>query len=203
MALDWGKDRSSSGAKSNGSSALPSKTTINLVSINDDKENNPAYVAAVGVVLAILIVLFTKFCVLDPLGAVNAKQSELSRAQQELANTNTMLADYDSVLSEYQSYVGANADGSSTNDALLVINTLYDAVGSQARITGISYADQRVTVNLDDTTLGGVGDIANRLREQSIVSDVTVTTAGTGSSSNSDAGFSAAVNVTLVGGEGE
>lgn len=203
MALDWNKEisfgrKKGGGGKPKGpAGALPTKTTMNLMSKDRHAGDQRKRIITIAAIV-LVAVLFGKFAIFDLFAQVNAKQNELGQAQTEMISAQSQLGDYSSVLSEYQSYIGAEREGSLIPDALIVVKMIDHVVGEEANITGISMSDTQVTVNINKITLKKVGDLAKKLRKQEIVQSVSVSTAD---NAQQGSDVTATLTVTLIGGE--
>lgn len=200
MALDWnkpisfGKKRNAKVKSLSAGGAYPTKTTMNLMSVQDvvvDKKK----VAIVGVIVGIVAILFIKFAVIDQFMNVSAKQAEYENAQATLFETQADLAGYNDVLKEYQQYSGAANGGGTIPDALVVVDMVNSVIGKEATITGINMKDKTVAVDVKGVSLQRVGELNAKLSAQKIVNSVSVSTADNKNSKN----VNATLTMTLVG----
>ena len=172
MALSWGKD--TSGVKK-GSSAMPSKTSMNLYQPID--RGNPVTAAIAAVILAVLIGLFAKFGVIDQLARVSEAQGRLATAQAELSMYEAQLTDYDAVAAEYESYTSQlNSSDVSAND---VLDLIEDYVMVYATVTSTNLQENVLALSLRDVPLDMVGTIAQGVKTHPLVKSVSVSTAST------------------------
>lgn len=202
MAIDLNKPI---GAPAAASTALPSKTTMNLL-VHERKTRGAWKYVLAGLVLIGLVALFAKFAVFDVFSQVGLKESELFAAQQELAAVEKQLENYDAVFEEYRSYTGIASEG--TIDALEVMNMVGSVVQPRATVTAASTSDGNLQVNVKGITLDELGKLADTLRAEDMVESVAVTTANetTGkAASEEDAGgtVSATLQITLVSARSE
>lgn len=183
MALDWNKEislstildlaRPKSGG-SKGSSAYPTKTTMNLYQ-GDSSTTDIRKVVLVGVLLAAGIALFVKFGVLDQLALLSQKEGELAQQQALVAAAMSNTQDYDELKEVYEAYLAQYGAGSV--DATSVLDLVETHVKGSAAVSNIVLADGVLTLTLNDVSLETVGKLANDLRKQPMVSAVNVSTA--------------------------
>ena len=189
MALEWGKDISFAGLKKRApkqSSAYPEKTYINLV-VSDKKAMDVRRTVIAAILLAILVALFTKFGVMDFYGRIADKQAELSAQTSELSAMKVRLANYDAVLEEYEGYESMSVgDDGLVVDAMQAFSLIDNYISPYARVASVSMSGDTMTLSLTEITLDGVGQVASSLYEQSIVQNVTVSTATNQQSANED-----------------
>ena len=154
--------------------ALPSKKSINLL-VRESKSHNAWKYALVAFVLAALVALFAKFAVFDVYKQLDLKRAELHAAKQELAAVEKQAEGYDAVLEEYRSFVGTGQD--SFVDALEVMDLVASVVEPNATVSAVSASGGMVQVNVKDIALGSLGQLADDLREDPLVEEVSVSAA--------------------------
>ena len=203
MALDWNKEISFSGlrkARPKQSDAFPTKTYMNLA-VADRKSVELKKTVPFAVILVVLVALFLKFGVFDFVTGVQAKQAELANRQQTLSQLESQLAGYDGVLAEYSSYVSARLgdDGTTvpTLDALALVDTIVRPVAS---VSSLNYDSNQLTLMLANASLSSLGDLLNRLYEQPIVSNVSVSNATTTQSNTGDVLTAMTITLQKAGG---
>lgn len=197
MALDWNKpigkpknpaDQASKGAVS------AEKDTINLM-VRSNREIDARKAVPLAVILVVVVALFAKFAVFDPLSQVSQKQTELSQQQSAVAAAESKLTGYDDLKAQYDSYLGTSSTSSSVS-AEQVMSLIDARVASRAQVSSLSFDSGKVSIVLDEVSLDTVGDIATSLGQDDIVSNVTVSTA---SAQTSTTNVTATLVVTLVG----
>lgn len=200
MALDWNKEISFSGLKKKGGgggdkSAYPTKRYINLAPRNAKEFNAKSTIPKI-VVAAVVAVLLLKFGVFDLFGQVGARQAALDAENARTSQLQTQLADYNKVLFEYESYesTSLSLDKESVNalDALSIVDRI---VAPAASVKSLSYGDNVMSLTLTNISLDGLGELANRLKAEDEVVNVSVSTAATQATDSAD--VSAAMVVTL------
>lgn len=199
MALDWSKEITFSGLKKRASKPkdeYPSKTYMNLMVVDkrafDVRRNVP-----IIVILAIIVVLIMKFGVFDFYARVDAKQAELAAHQQTLNALTAELVNYDKVLEEYEGYESISiSDEGLQVDALDALALVDRYVAPSARVASLSLSGNTLKLNVTDVTLDGVGKLVSTLYEQSMVANVSVSTAATQQTASED--VTAAITITLA-----
>jgi hypothetical protein len=196
VALDWNKPIHLSDVtrKTSGGSGYPSKTTMNLAETVTTNETDLRKVIPLAAVLLVAVLLFVKFGVVDMFGQVTERQAALATEQGRVSAIESKLTDYDSVKAEYQGYSSSSSKGEA--DAVSVLDMVEQQVMPSASVTGITLKDNVLTLTIQNVTLDTVGKLADVLRGQSLVSNVSVATAKTSASSGSN--VIATVTVTLV-----
>ena len=187
MALDWGQNISLAGLRKRAPKAkaeYPSKTYINLMP--DSRKKTDVRKSIPAVVLVILVTaLICKFGVFDFYDRVAQKQAELSTQKAVLSDLERQLVDYDAVKAEYDLYESSKLVSEdllvSPVEALDLVDKLVRPV---ATISSINIQGNTVTLQLSDISLDGVGKLVNALYEQSMVLNVSVSTAATDESDN-------------------
>ena len=159
-----------------GSSAFPSKTTMNLYQ-GDEQSTDIRKVILVGILLTIGIVVFVKFGVLDQLDMLNKKEGELAEQRALLAATNASAGEYDSVKESFDAFTARYGEGSA--DAIAVLDMVEQRVMPVTTVTSISLADETLTLTLYNVPLDTVGNLAKDLETQEMVQSVNVSTAST------------------------
>lgn len=199
MALDWSKEISFSGLKKRAAKPkdeYPSKTYMNLV-ISDKQAFDVRRNVPIIVILVVVLALFLKFGVFDFYGRVGAKQAELATHQQALNAMTAELVNYDKVLEEYEGYesMSISADGLQVDvlDALALVDRY---VTPSARVASLALSGNTLALNVTDVSLDGVGKLVSTLYEQSMVANVSVSTAATQQTASED--IMAAITISLV-----
>ena len=198
MALDWGKDISLAGLRKRAPKAkaeYPSKTYINLMPETRKKSDVRKSIPAI-ILVVLVTALICKFGVFDFYERVNQKQAELSAQKTVLNDLELQLVDYDAVKAEYELYESSKLVAEdllvSPVEALDLVDKL---VRPAATISSINIQGNAVTLQLSDITLDGVGKLVSALYEQSMVQNVSVSTAAT--DKNDNRATTATVVITL------
>lgn len=155
----------------------PSKTTINLV-VDEQKEKNKT---AVGwfVVYLVLLVIFTKFAVLDPMHEIDmmetryqGMQTQLNAIKQENEEFDRVKEEFDQVTEWYLSEDEANVI-----DKYDVFKMIDDDILEHVKISSVSISGNIVNVVTEKTTLQKVAKILEKLQDDERNNYVTITTA--------------------------
>lgn len=172
----------------------PTKTTINLVSQEAVRGNNAVQIA-LFVIAVVLIAIFAKFAVADPLASSLNSSADVAAAQQRLAALEAENADYAAVNERYARYVVTGL--TEEEQALADRNTLIDLV--ESKIMGVGYLQSikvvgnQITATSVGVDLTEVSRMVESLETDKRVSHVTVSTA----QGENDAGTKATIEVTL------
>lgn len=199
MALDWSKEISFAGLKNRAPKAkveYPEKTYMNLAIVDkktfDVRRNVPIIVA-----LVVILALFLKFGVFDMYGRVGAKQAELAVQQNTLNALTAELANYNEVLAEYEGYESMSISSEGLQiDALDALALVDSRIATRARVSSLALSGNTLSLNLTDITLDGMGKLVSDLYDQSMVSNVAVSTAATEQTTGED--IVASLTITLV-----
>lgn len=171
----------------------PSKKTINLY-VRQESSLDLRHAIPLAAGLAVLLLVFLKFGILDPLARVAALQGTLSQRQVELQQIDSSLTDYDEVKDTYDAY---NVQTSSTGiDVLGTLNMVDTYVKPVAVVESEDLEGNVLTLGLSGANLDAYGNLATTLMAQSNVSGVSVSTADS-KDSDSNENVKATLTVTL------
>lgn len=194
MALDWNKEVSFSSIiaavqgknkkDDNASSAYPTKTTMNLYQVQS-KTTSLASLVIIVVVAVVGLGVLLKFGVLDPLGTLNQKQSELAAQQELLMTVSSSGSGYAETEQLYLGYLTALGSGDVT--ATDVLDLIEKNVKSVAKVSVISYASDIVSITVNDVNLETIGHLAQQLESQDKVVQVNVMNAKNKTAANNTA----------------
>ena len=178
----------------------PSKVTVNLV-MRERSGNSPRIVLPLFLVLAVLIGVFAKFAVIDRLAVAARAQAGLAAAQAELAQAQAANEAFDSVAAEYSRYFysGFTEAELGAVDRMEILGLLETELMPRAQIGAMAVKGNVMTVNLSGVTLQGLSDLMRQLKDQDLVSGVSVYTAGTRAEQSEGAGLASVVmTITLA-----
>lgn len=205
MALNWNQEVSLSSIKNiitRGKSGAelpttgyPTKTWMNLYQI-DKKTTNLRTVVLSGVLVLVCLIAVLKFGVFDQLAIVSQKEAELEAQQELLLQVSSESEGYSDVKDMYEGYLLAL--GGDEVDSIRVLDLIEKQVKPAAQVSVITYADNTITLTLNNVSLETVGILAKQLENQDIVSTVNVSTA-----QNTEKTTVSTLVVTLVSPEGE
>lgn len=155
----------------------PTKTTINFIS-NQQQKNDRA--AIIGFVVFMLFLgIFVKFAVIDPLNKVNQAEAVYRSMESQLNSYKTALADYEDVENRYNELVGSFMSESEASylDRIDIIKMVEEDVMKYVEVRSIAISGNTVRVSTDTSTMDNISNIVNILLNDSRNSYVTVTTA--------------------------
>jgi hypothetical protein len=175
-----------------GAGRAPVKTSMNLYSVGNQKTDMHTFVP-VALALVIAVALFAKFGVIDQIARVSSAQAELADKQAQASQVEGSLQGYDAVAQEYKSYT-TTLNPSEVN-AINVLNMVDTQVRSSADVTAVNLKDNILTLTLTGVSLDAVGTLTTALQNQSMVTNVGVSTAVAGGSTTSD--VVATLSITL------
>ena len=158
--------------------AYPTKRSINLATAGQtltSRYNN----IFLGVLLAILLVIFVKFAVVDPLLASAQNSNQISSAQAELNQLKASNAGKSATSEEYAHYVVPNltADETSLTPRDDIVALLKDKVVGIGSISSLKVTGNTVTVTCVNVGLQDLSSLVKSLESDKRVSYVTVSTA--------------------------
>lgn len=183
MALDWNRKVEIGGRSRKSANEYPSKSSMNLM-VPDEHGMELRKAVPLGIGLFLAVLLFVKFGIVDQYAQVAAAQSQLTEQQVLVSQYQAQLADYDSVKTDYQGYSAASSSGNV--NAITVLNMVEQQVMPSASVTTVNLKDNVLTLTLSNVSLDTVGTLQKSLKSQSIVSDVSVSTATTSESASSN-----------------
>lgn len=158
--------------------AYPVKQSINLVRAGQSLTSryNNVFLA---VLLAILVVIFVKFAVADPVLASAQNANQISSAQSELNQLKTSNAGRSATSEEYAHYVVPNltADETSLTPRDDIVALLKDKVVGIGSISSLKVTGNTVTVTCVNVGLQDLSSLVKNLESDQRVSYVTVSTA--------------------------
>ena len=174
------KNLSLKGLKGSKGTQYPSKTSINLVAVEQSAELTPRTVVLVLVVL-LLAALFCKFAVVDVMGAASQAESRVSAAQSQLSTLQASNADYSKVQDEYDriGMSGLTGDERALVDRNRVIRLLEDTAAQLGYLQAVRVSGNTVELQFSDRSLNDVSLLMKRLEDEDIVSGVSVSMAKT------------------------
>lgn len=151
----------------------PKKKTINFVVDNTEKYNKISLVCF-GLFL-IVLVLFTKFAVIDTLSAINKMESEYNSYLSQIEAYNAKMSDYDEVEARYNDLVGdylTNSEQVSTS-RMQIINMIKKDFGGFNHIINYTIDGENVIAYTTAMSLKEVTNILETLQNDPNVSFAT------------------------------
>ncbi|MFR3091846.1 MAG: hypothetical protein ACLTMP_09125 [Eggerthella lenta] len=145
--MDLKQEVSLSALKRGKAPAYPVKTSINLVDTQQQRGNLLAQLGLFAIAL-VLIGVFAKFAVVDPLAASAASSNEVSAAQARLDVLAAENADYAELNAQYDRYVvpGLSEEEQNLVDRDVVLNLLQQKVMGVGHLSSLRMEKNTATV---------------------------------------------------------
>ena len=176
--------------------AYPVKTSINLVDTQQQRGNLLAQLGLFAIAL-VLIGVFAKFAVVDPLAASAASSNEVSAAQARLDVLAAENADYAELNAQYDRYVvpGLSEEEQNLVDRDVVLNLLQQKVMGVGHLSSLRMEKNTATVTCLGADLNEVSALVESLESDQRVAHVTVSTA----QGENDSSTSATIQIVFAG----
>ena len=178
--MDLKQEVSLSALKRGKAPAYPVKTSINLVDTQQQRGNLLAQLGLFTIAL-VLIGVFAKFAVVDPLAASAASSNEVSAAQARLDVLAAENADYAELNAQY--------------DRDVVLNLLQQKVMGVGHLSSLRMEKNTATVTCLGADLNEVSALVESLESDQRVAHVTVSTA----QGENDSSTSATIQIVFAG----
>mgnify|MGYP007027223203 CR=1 FL=1 len=191
--MDLKQEVSLSALKRGKAPAYPVKTSINLVDTQQQRGNLLAQLGLFTIAL-VLIGVFAKFAVVDPLAASAASSNEVSAAQARLDVLAAENADYAELNAQYDRYVvpGLSEEEQNLVDRDVVLNLLQQKVMGVGHLSSLRMEKNTATV----TCLGAdLNEVSALVESDQRVAHVTVSTA----QGENDSSTSATIQIVFAG----
>ena len=191
--MDLKQEVSLSALKRGKAPAYPVKTSINLVDTQQQRGNLLAQLGLFAIAL-VLIGVFAKFAVVDPLAASAASSNEVSAAQARL---DVLAADYAELNAQYDRYVvpGLSEEEQNLVDRDVVLNLLQQKVMGVGHLSSLRMEKNTATVTCLGADLNEVSALVESLESDQRVAHVTVSTA----QGENDSSTSATIQIVFAG----
>ena len=176
--MDLKQEVSLSALKRGKAPAYPVKTSINLVDTQQQRGNLLAQLGLFTIAL-VLIGVFAKFAVVDPLAASAASSNEVSAAQARLDVLAAENADYAELNAQYD----------------VVLNLLQQKVMGVGHLSSLRMEKNTATVTCLGADLNEVSALVESLESDQRVAHVTVSTA----QGENDSSTSATIQIVFAG----
>ena len=194
--MDLKQEVSLSALKRGKALAYPVKTSINLVDTQQQRGNLLAQLGLFAIAL-VLIGVFAKFAVVDPLAASAASSNEVSAAQARLDVLAAENADYAELNAQYDRYVvpGLSEEEQNLVDRDVVLNLLQQKVMGVGHLSSLRMEKNTATVTCLGADLNEVSALVESLESDQRVAHVTVSTA----QGENDSSTSATIQIVFAG----
>lgn len=176
--------------------AYPTKTSINLVDTEQARGNLVVQLALFAIAL-VLIGVFAKFAVVDPLASGMESGNEVSAAQARLDALIAENADYEELNAQYDRYVvpGLSEQEQNLVDRDTVLDLLQQKVMNVGYLDSLRVVSNTVTATCLGVDLSRVSSLVESLESDERVAHVTVSTA----QGENDSGTSATIQIVFKG----
>lgn len=174
----------------------PTKSTINLID-SDRKRGNLLTQLGLFVVVLVLVGIFAKFAVIDPLAQSMASNSEVAAARAQLDALKADNANYAELNQEYARYVvtGLTEDEQNLVDRDTVLDLLQEKVLGVGYLSSLKVSGNTAVVTCLGVDLTKVSKLVQDVEADERVAHVTVSTA----QGENDASTQATIEITFTG----
>ena len=200
LKMEINKDMLRKGIKKPGGKAVyPTKRTINLAA-----QLSPAtsrrFEIALAIVLVVLVALFARFLVADPLMNAMNSSSQLQSARSELSALQSQITALQDIDADYDKYVvsGKTTEEIELHDRTDVVS-LVDYIRTVLDVKSVSLSENTLTVVCNDADLDAAASVVSSLQSDSRISYVTLATATNNTTNSKGTTKTATFNITLKG----
>lgn len=174
----------------------PTKTSINLVD-TEKTRGNLVVQLALFVIALVLIGIFAKFAVVDPLASSMASSNDVAAAQARLDALTAENADYAELNAQYDRYVvpGLTSEEQDLTDRDTVLDLLQQKVMDVGYLSSLRVVGNTATVTCLGADLNQISALVENLETDKRVSHVTVSTA----QGENDSSTSATIQIVFKG----
>ena len=153
---------------------LPSKKTMNFV--HHESSINVKKMLPLILVIVVVMGVFAKFAILDPLDEKTAAYTELGLKQQQLDAINAKLSGYDELEKEYgrYSYGWMNEDEVNMVSRMDVLHMVEEEIASKAFIDNLAVNNNVLTLNIHGITLEQASAMVKSLEARGLVQSAAV-----------------------------
>ena len=154
--------------------SFPSKKTMNFVSDKQAKTNKLSIV--LFVIFIILLLIFTKFFVVDSISKTNDLISAYNANQSQLDALNEQLSDFEEIETKYNELVGVflNDDEKNCLNRTDIIKLLDDDVLPYVDITNYTISSNQVNVYTGVSSLSTISNVLDILQKDDRTHYVTI-----------------------------
>lgn len=153
---------------------VPAKKTMNFV--HHQSSINPKRLIPVIIILAIVVAVFVKVGILEPLDKKTAALNELSLKQEQLAAINTKLTGYDELAMEYGRYSYGWMNDTEVNmvSRMDVLDLIEKKIAPKSVIDNMAVNNNVLTLNIHGITLEEASKMVKNLEASDLVSSAIV-----------------------------
>jgi len=154
--------------------AVPSKRTMNFV--HHESSFNIKKVLPILLVVVIVLAVFAKFGILDPMAKKTAAYNELASKEAQLEVINAKLAGYDELATEYgrYSYGWMNETEVNMVNRMDVLKLVESEIAKRAKIDNLAINNNVLTLNIHGITLEQASTMVRSLEESDLVESAAV-----------------------------
>lgn len=154
--------------------SFPSKKTMNFVSDKQAKTNKLSIV--IFVIFLVLLLIFTKFFVIDSISKTNDLISAYNANQSQLDALNEQLSDYEEIETKYNELVGVFLNDNEKNclNRTDIIKLLDDDVLPYVDITNYTVSSNQVNVYTGVSSLSTISNVLDILQKDDRTHYVTI-----------------------------
>ena len=153
---------------------VPAKKTMNFV--HHQSSINPKRLIPVIIILAIVVAVFVKVGILEPLDKKTAALNELSLKQEQLAAINITLTGYDELAMEYGRYSYGWMNDTEVNmvSRMDVLDLIEKKIAPKSVIDNMAVNNNVLTLNIHGITLEEASKMVKNLEASDLVSSAIV-----------------------------
>lgn len=153
---------------------VPAKKTMNFV--HHQSSINPKRLIPVIIILAIVVAVFVKVGILEPLDKKTAALNELSLKQEQLAAINIKLTGYDELAMEYGRYSYGWMNDTEVNmvSRMDVLDLIEKKIAPKSVIDNMAVNNNVLTLNIHGITLEEASKMVKNLEASDLVSSAIV-----------------------------
>ncbi len=153
---------------------VPGKKTMNFV--HHQSSINLKKIIPIVLVLIIVVAIFAKFGIMDPLAEKTAAYNRLAAKQEQLAAVNAKLAGYDELAMEYGRYSYGWMNDTEVNmvSRMDVLNLIEKEIAGKAIIDNMAVNNNVLTLNIHGITLEQASAMVKSLESSELVQSASV-----------------------------
>lgn len=174
------------------------KTTVNLA-MRENRSGESRAVVPTAIILAVLIALFCKFGVIDPLMKASTAEQLAESESVALQSLEDANADYDEVLAKYENLNISTVSVTGTMEPMECLSLIDDNLVAASKVEAYTVSQGVITAKISGVTLNSISDIYKSLMAYDSVENVQIYTAATGEEGS---GTTATLTIKLVSDDG-
>lgn len=166
--------------KRNKKPVYPTKTSINLVTCNQQPRNVGRNLGLFALAM-VGVLLFAKFGVVDVIGAASAASGKVATAQTQLTELQAANADFADLQEQYAAFAVNNLTDEEKvlADRGQVLALLANTVANSADLQSVQISGNTVQLQFANTSLDDVSRVVASLENEELVAGVSMSTAKT------------------------